>query len=109
MICNRSFHFVFCFLVERFPNLLEMTFEETDLDDCGKVFSVDVIFCLQVQITQLAGSHRVVLGVELVETLEGLSALQKKTKQKQQQTSIWIEVSLTVHAQILFSRYTLNI
>lgn len=46
-----------------------------DLDDGGKVLAVDVVLRLEVQITQLAGSHRVVLGIELVEALEGLSAL----------------------------------
>lgn len=51
---------------------------KTDLDDGGKVLSVDVVLRLEVQITQLAGSHRVVLGIELVEALEGLSALLKK-------------------------------
>lgn len=47
----------------------------TDLDDGGKVFTIDVVLRLEVQITQLAGSHGVVLGIELVEALEGLSAL----------------------------------
>lgn len=51
---------------------------KADLDDGGKVLPVDVVLCLEVQITQLAGSHRVVLGIELVEALEGLSALLKK-------------------------------
>lgn len=46
-----------------------------DLDDGGKVLAVDVVLRLEVQITQLAGSHGVVLGIELVEALEGLSAL----------------------------------
>lgn len=47
----------------------------TDLDDGGKVLAIDVVLRLEVQITQLAGSHGVVLGIELVEALEGLSAL----------------------------------
>lgn len=53
-------------------------FHETNLNDCGKVLSIDVILCLQVQVTQLTGSYWVVLGVELIETLEGLSTLQRK-------------------------------
>lgn len=48
---------------------------KTDLDDGSKIFAVDVVLRLEVQITQLAGSHGVVLGIELVEALEGLSAL----------------------------------
>ena len=53
----------------------------TDLDDGGKVLSVDLVLRLHVQVTQLAGSHGVVLGVELVKTLEGLSALQRNSRE----------------------------
>ena len=34
-----------------------------------------MVLSLHVQVTQLAGTHGVVLGIELVEALEGLSAL----------------------------------
>lgn len=48
----------------------------SDLDDGGEVLSPDVVLCLHVQVTQLTGSHWVVLGVEFIKTLEGLSSLQ---------------------------------
>lgn len=50
--------------------------EEPDFNNGGKIFSVDVVFCLQVEVTQLTGSHGVVLGIEFIKTLEGLSTLQ---------------------------------
>lgn len=48
---------------------------DSDFNNGGKIFSIDVVFCLQVQVTQLTGSHRVVLGIEFIKTLKGLSAL----------------------------------
>lgn len=56
---------------------------EADLDDGGEVLSTDVVLCLHVQVTQLTGSDRVVLGVEFVETLEGLSSLQRNKTRKE--------------------------
>lgn len=56
---------------------------EADFNDGGKIFSIDVVFCLQVEVTQLAGSHGVVLGIEFIETLEGLSALQGRMKENE--------------------------
>lgn len=55
--------------------------EEPDFNNGGKIFSTDVVFCLQVQVTQLTGSHGVVLGIEFIKTLEGLSALQVQIKE----------------------------
>lgn len=55
---------------------------ETNLDDGGKVLSIDVVLCLQVQVTQLTGSYGVVLGIELIKTLEGLSTLQRKERKQ---------------------------
>lgn len=63
---------------------------KTNLDDGGEVLSIDVVLCLHVQITQLTGSHRVVLGVELIETLEGLSALQRNNKETRQGIQITV-------------------
>lgn len=57
----------------------------TNLDDGGKVLSIDVVLCLQVQVTQLTGSYGVVLGIELIKTLECLSTLQKKEEKKKQE------------------------
>lgn len=54
--------------------------EEPDFNNGGKIFSVDVVFCLQVEVTQLTGSHGVVLGIEFIKTLEGLSTLQVQVK-----------------------------
>lgn len=72
--CNILFldFFIFCGIFS-----IEIS---TDLDDGGEVLSVDVVLCLHVKVTQLAGSHWVVLCIELVETLEGLSALHRSTK-----------------------------
>lgn len=53
---------------------------ETNLDDGGKILSIDVVLCFQIQVTQLTGSHGIVLGIELIETLEGLSTLQRNIK-----------------------------
>lgn len=39
-----------------------------------------MVLCFQVQVTQLTGSHWVVLGVEFIKALEGLSALQGNNK-----------------------------
>lgn len=61
--------------------------EEPDFNNGGKIFSVDVIFCLQVQVTQLTGSHGVVLGIEFVKTLEGLSTLQVQIKENERRDS----------------------
>lgn len=47
------------------------------LNDSSKVFPIDVVLCLHVEVTKLAGTHWVVLGIKLVKTLEGLSALMK--------------------------------
>jgi len=55
---------------------------DADLDDGGKVLSTDVVLCLHVQVTQLTGADRVVLGVELIETLEGLSSLQRNNEKR---------------------------
>ena len=55
-----------------------LTCAETDLNDGGKVFSIEVVFCFQVKVTQLTGSYWIVLSIELIETLEGLSALQRQ-------------------------------
>ena len=57
---------------------------EADLDDGGEVLSTDVVLCLHVQVTQLTGSHGVVLGVEFVETLEGLSSLHRSNQEKRE-------------------------
>lgn len=54
---------------------------ETDLNDGGKVLSTKVVLCLQIQVTQLTGSYGVVLGIELIEALEGLSSLQRNKKE----------------------------
>lgn len=53
---------------------------KTNLDDGGKILSTDVVLCFQIQVTQLTGSHGIVLGIELIETLEGLSTLQRNIK-----------------------------
>ena len=45
------------------------------LDETCKVLSFDVVVGLQVNLSQLAGSHGVVLGVELVEAVKRLSSL----------------------------------
>lgn len=45
------------------------------LDDGSKVLAIDSIFRLQIEITQLAGTHRVVLGIELVKALKCLPPL----------------------------------
>lgn len=50
---------------------------KTNFDDGGKILSIDVVLCFQVQVTQLTGSHGIVLGIELIETLEGLSTLMR--------------------------------
>lgn len=61
--------------------LLHYSFRvKTDLDDGSKVFSTDVVLCLEVQVTQLTGADGVVLGIEFIKTLEGLSALQRNNK-----------------------------
>lgn len=59
---------------------------KTDLDDGGKVLSTNVVLCLHVQVTQLTGSHGIVFGVELIETLEGLSSLQGNNKETRKDT-----------------------
>lgn len=56
---------------------------DPDFNNGGKIFSIDVVFRLQVQVTQLTGSHRVVLGIEFIKTLEGLSALQEGIKENE--------------------------
>ena len=45
------------------------------LNQASKVFSVDVVVCLQVDFSQLAGPDRVVFGVELVKAVERVSVL----------------------------------
>ena len=45
------------------------------LNQASKVFSVDVVVCLQVDFSQLAGPDRVVFGVELVKAVKRLSSL----------------------------------
>lgn len=40
-----------------------------------------MVLRLHVQVTQLTGSHGVVFGVELVKALEGLSALQRNSRE----------------------------
>lgn len=45
------------------------------LDNGCEVLSRYMVLSLHVKITQLAGSHGIVLGIEFIETLEGLSAL----------------------------------
>jgi len=52
--------------------------EESHLDDGSKVLPVDEVLRLHVQVPELAGTHRVVLGVELVKALERLSSLQEE-------------------------------
>lgn len=47
------------------------------LNDSGKVFSSNVVLSLHIKVTQLTGPHRVVLGIELIKALKGLSALQE--------------------------------
>lgn len=64
--------------------LIYSIYTETDLDDGSEVFSMDVVLCLQVQVTQLAGSYRVVFRVELIESLEGLSTLQGNSRESRQ-------------------------
>ena len=63
-------------------------YKETDLDDGGKVLSTDVVLCLQVQVTQLTGSHRVVLGVEFIKTLESLSTLQRDNAETREELQL---------------------
>lgn len=48
----------------------------SNLDDCGKVFTIDGIFSLEVEITQLACTHWIILGIELVKALESLATLE---------------------------------
>lgn len=47
------------------------------LDETCKVFSIDVVVCFQENLPQFAGSHRVVLGVELVKPVKCLSSLEE--------------------------------
>lgn len=53
---------------------------KTNLDDGGKILSIDLVLCLEVQVTQLTGSHGIVLGIELIKALEGLSTLRRNIK-----------------------------
>lgn len=48
------------------------------LDETCKVLSPDVVVSLQVDLSKLASAHWVVLGIELVKTVEGLSSLEEK-------------------------------
>ena len=45
------------------------------LNQACKVFSIDIVVCLQVDFSQLAGPYRVVFGVELVKAVKCLSSL----------------------------------
>lgn len=62
---------------------------DPDFNNGGKIFSIDVVFCLQVQVTQLTGSHGVVLGIEFIKTLKGLPALQERTKENEKRVCKW--------------------
>lgn len=52
-------------------------FSVLHLDEACKVLSLDVVVCFQVDLSQLAGSHRVVFGVELVEAMKCLPPLRE--------------------------------
>lgn len=43
---------------------------ETNLQQLSEVFAADVIVSLEVDLTQVTGAHRIVLGVELVKAME---------------------------------------
>lgn len=46
------------------------------LDDGSKVFTIDGVFCLQVEVTEFTGTHGVVLSIEFVKALKRLTPLE---------------------------------
>lgn len=52
---------------------------ELYLDNACKVLSIYEVVCFQVDFSEFTGPHWVVLGVELIESVKGLSALWGET------------------------------
>lgn len=71
--------------------LAMMSNHKTYLNDPGKIFSINVVVRFQVDFPKLAGSNRVVLGVEFIKSMESLSSLEKcEWKHKSTYMSVYV-------------------